>query len=144
MFFIGQSMCYCSVVLPRELRSLSVNITARVLRPYVASINPLSLDSCISLFIGLIQTYNGNNPICGYDIADNIINFIDIFSHYPPYSIFCICSLIFSNSLFMAPRCIEAIAFDPMVLTSRFISCNKKSNFLPTESSSNEPLNWFI
>ena len=51
-----------------------------------------------------------------------------------PYSRFCTCSRIFSNSDFTSTTNFEMsklFAFEPIVLISRLVSCNKKSSFLP-------------
>ena len=53
------------------------------------------------------------------------------------YSKFCTCSRIFSSSPFILTtiRAMRALlAFDPMVLVSRFNSCIRKSSFLPDGS----------
>ncbi len=54
------------------------------------------------------------------------------------YSTFCTCSRIFSSSALAAMISSETFkpsAFEPIVLTSRFISCSRKSSFLPTGSA---------
>ena len=54
------------------------------------------------------------------------------------YSMFCICSRIFSSSVLTSTTsfAIDAFAhFEPTVFISRFISCNRKSRLRPTGSS---------
>ena len=116
--------------------SLSVIMTERVRLPQETSIvRPASFASCT---IRLTGAESGlTTAIMRSDATifpkPMLMNFIS-----PPfYSMFCICSLIFSSSHLTATTVCAASAFwhfEPIVFISRFISCMRKSSLRPAGS----------
>lgn len=77
-----------------------------------------------------------NHPVCIYNITIAYTN-ISAQTTHPLYSIFWICSLIFSISVFKSIALFEisiSFALESIVFASRFISWVIKSNLRPTFS----------
>lgn len=116
---------------------LSVIITLSVFLPPVASITiPLSLPSETILLMGAESGLTIEIILSAETRLPSPI-FIS-FTVIHPYSIFWICSRIFSNSALTSTTTLAIsvfCAFEPMVLISRLASWRMKSSFLPTALS---------
>ena len=81
------------------------------------------------------KCYDSQQAVCGYHAAKADINQFHKLPQNIVYSIFCVCSRIFSSSALISTTIRASFTsehLEPMVLLSRFISCSRKSSFRPT------------
>ena len=114
------------------------NESAKVIRETYYDVDGNPVASSKGCYI-LAKDYNEDGRVSSERYLDAAGNpmLISFMSDPPAYSMFWICSRIFSSSALISTTTLESSRsehFEPMVLVSRLISCMRKSSFRPTGS----------